>query len=226
MAAEPDIVRLAQTIGEPTRIRMLNLLNEGRALTAKELAYGSGVEPATGTAHLQKLLADTLVVARIQGRHKYFRLASPEVARCLEAMMLVAQPAKPNPCGQREPIQEARFCYDHLAGRLAIEVAAAFVQRKLLVANGNDFALTTKGEAWFLNLGLDVEWLRDSRRKFATQCLDWSERREHLGGALGAAFANELLNRGWIRRHHESRVVSVTKSGVNGLRSALGVQWK
>ena len=225
MTAEPDLTRLARTIGDPTRVRMLHLLMDGRALNAKELAYGVGVEPATGTAHLQKLLADSLVNVRVQGRHKYFRLASPSVARCLEAMIAVAVPAKNLP-EERTPIQEARFCYDHLAGRLAIEIANALAERKVLRVSGQEFRFTRIGERWCKKSGIDVAALRSSRRQFARTCLDWSERKEHIGGALGSAIAECFVRQGWIKREQDSRVVRVTATGVRALRSQFGIRWR
>lgn len=224
MIAEPDLTRLARTIGDPTRMRMLHLLVDGRALTAKELAYGVGVEPATGTAHLQKLLADSLVASRVQGRHKYFRLSSPQVAHCLEAMLAVARPAE-HASEARLPLQEARFCYDHLAGRLAIELTQSLLSMKLLRLNDQEFLLTRKGERWCDTFGIDLARLRNSRRKFAPQCLDWSERKEHIGGALGAAIGDRFLQEGWIKRQRDSRAVQVTASGVRMLRTKLRVRW-
>jgi len=224
MTVEPDVVRLARTIGDPTRIRMLNLLMEGRALTAKELAYGAGVEPATGTTHLQRLLADSLVVSRVQGRHKYFRLASPNVAHCLESMMSVAIPAKPA-AERRSPIQQARFCYDHLAGRLGVAIAHALVARTILRTTGQQFALSHKGERWCNNFGIDIDALRRSRRQFAPLCLDWSERKEHIGGTLGSAIAQRFLDEGWATRERDSRVVRLSVAGIRGLRSEFGIRW-
>jgi DNA-binding transcriptional ArsR family regulator len=224
MNAEPDVVRLARTIGDPTRIRMLSLLMEGRALTAKELAYGAGVEPATGTTHLQRLLADSLVVSRVQGRHKYFRLASADVARCLESMMSVAIPSKPT--NETKPaIQQARFCYDHFAGRLGVSLAQALVTRNMIEAESQQFTLLRKGELWCKKFGLDLDALRRTRRHFAPQCLDWSERKEHIGGALGAAIAQRFLDEGWARREADARVVRLTKLGVARLRSEFGIRW-
>jgi DNA-binding transcriptional ArsR family regulator len=213
MDVEPDISRISRTIGEPTRIRMLTLLMEGRALTAKELAYGSGVEPATATAHLQRLLADALVVSLNQGRHKYFRLASTQVADCVEALMAVALPAKRTPPEREDPIRVARFCYDHLAGRIGTQITDALVQMKLIALNGEDFVVSKKGARLFAKLGLDLAAVAASRRKFAHVCLDWSERRHHLGGALGAALANHFIHAGWIKRKTGTRAVVVTAIG-------------
>lgn len=226
MEQEPDIETLARTIGDPTRIKMLTLLMEGRALTAKEMAYGAGVEPATATAHLKRLLDDRLVSVAVQGRHKYVRLASPEIAQLMELMMAVAPRAnirRPVPRVE-EKLRHARMCYDHLAGELGIGITDGLVKQGLLRKEEDAFALTKKGVGWFTNLGVDLEKTRGKRRKFASQCLDWSERRDHLGGALGAALAERLIDLGWIARKRNSRAVTVTVSGAAKLREELELQ--
>jgi DNA-binding transcriptional ArsR family regulator len=223
MDAEPDIARLARAIGDATRIRMLNALMEGRALTAKELAYGSDVAPATATAHLSKLEDEGLVTATTQGRHKYFRLASADVAHLIESLTALApQPrnAAPRP---EQPIRVARFCYDHLAGRLGTRLTEALIGRGLLAAADSMFVVTRKGESWFEAFDIDLPRLRRSRRKFAYRCLDWSERRDHLGGALGAAVAQRFVALGWIEKARRSRVVSVTRTGRRELLKRFGV---
>lgn len=215
MEQEPDIETLARTIGDPTRIKMLTLLMDGRALTAKEMAYGAGVEPATATAHLKRLLDDRLVSVAVQGRHKYVRLASPDVAQLMELMMAVAPRAnvrRPVPRVE-EKLRQARMCYDHLAGELGIGITDALVQQGLLRKEEDAFAVTRKGAGWFADLGIDLDRTRGQRRKFASQCLDWSERRDHLGGALGAALAERFVDLGWIARKRNSRAVSVTEAG-------------
>jgi DNA-binding transcriptional ArsR family regulator len=215
MEQEPDIETLARTIGDPTRIKMLTLLMEGRALTAKELAYGAGVEPATATAHLKRLLDDRLVSVAVQGRHKYVRLASPEIAQLMELMMAVAPRAnvrRPVPRVEAT-LRHARMCYDHLAGELGIGITDGLVKQGLLRKEEDAFIVTRKGAGWFDNLGIDLDKTRSQRRKFASQCLDWSERRDHLGGALGAALAERLVDLGWIARKRNSRAVSVTEAG-------------
>lgn len=228
----PDLARLAGTLGDATRIRMLSLLMDGRALTAKELAYGSGVGPATATGHLQRLAADRLVLSTAQGRHKYFRIASPEVALCMEAMLILAPRADGAGDGdasaRQEPIREARFCYDHLAGRLGVAITARLLSGGgLKPAPGGEprYELTAKGEKWFAGMGVDVNAVREQRRRFACPCLDWSERRDHLAGALGAALANAFLAQGWVVREREGRVARVTAAGVRGLKSALRLSW-
>ncbi len=219
-----DLDRLARTIGEPSRIRMLSLLMAGRALTAKELAYGAGVEPATATAHLQRLGADGFIESTAQGRHKYFRLASQQVAQLIESLMALAPPAALRSTRQPHgPICEARFCYDHLAGRLGTGLSDALLQRRLLQHRDGSFALSAAGERWCGAFGIDLAELRRARRRFAHPCLDWSERRDHLGGALGAALAQRLLDLNWIERNRHSRVVGITAAGRDGLVQQFGL---
>lgn len=216
---EPDLPRLARTIGEPTRMGMLALLMEGRALTAKELAYGCGVQPGTATEHLKRLQRDALITSTSQGRHKYYRLATAEVAHAVEALMVVAKPTKVvPPC--RKPtgaMGTARFCYDHVAGELGTRMTTVLLERKFLEINGEAMNVTERGQAWFADFGIDIASLRKRRRRFAYPCLDWSERRDHLGGALGAAMAERMLELGWIDRQKHSRIVSISELGRQAL---------
>jgi len=217
MHAEPDLARIAGTIGDPRRIQMLALLMEGRALTAKELALGAGIEPATATAHLKRLLEDGLLESTAQGRHKYFRFASEQVAQMVESLMRVAPPRKAVPAARTdEPIRAARYCYDHLAGSLGTGLLALMLYKAWLRGDEEDarqLELTPKGEKSLARLGLDIESARERRRLFACRCLDWSERRDHLGGALGAAMAEHFRAARWIERQKHSRVVRITPLG-------------
>lgn len=218
MHAEPDLARLASTVGDPRRIQMLALLMEGRALTAKELALGAGITPATATAHLRRLLDDGLVGATSQGRHKYFRLASEQVAHLVESLMRVAPRRQPEPDQAAEPIRQARYCYDHLAGSLGTGLLALLLRKGWLGNDSSDTAakqleLTPRGSRALSTLGIDLAAARARRRQFACRCLDWSERRDHLGGALGAALAEHLQAARWIERRKHSRVVAVTALG-------------
>jgi DNA-binding transcriptional ArsR family regulator len=223
MDAGPDLSQLARAIGEPTRVRMLTLLMDGRALTAKELAYGAGVTPATATGHLSRLAGESLVRMRPQGRHRYFQLASPEVARCIEALLAIARPTAPG-AGTPEPaLHRARFCYDHLAGKLGTRITASLVERRVLVRKGPDFQPTAMGTSWLRTFGVDAEEAARARRKLAPACLDWSERQDHLGGALGAALAQRLLTERWIRRHPGSRAVAITPAGSAALAHWFGI---
>lgn len=222
MNAEPDLARIAATVGDPRRIQMLALLMEGRALTAKELALGAGVEPATATAHLKRLLEDGLLESASQGRHKYFRFASEHVAQLVESLMRVAPPRKAAPAARDdEPIRAARYCYDHLAGSLGTGLLALMLRKgwlKAAEADTSQLELTARGGKALAQLGVDVEGARGRRRQFACRCLDWSERKDHLGGALGAALAEQFKASQWIERQKHSRVVRITPQGDEAFR--------
>ena len=221
MDAEPDLARIATTIGDPRRIRMLSLLMEGRALTAKELALGAGVEPATASAHLKRLLEDGLLESASQGRHKYFRFASEHVAQLVESLMRIAPPVKAAAARPREaPMRRARYCYDHLAGALGTGLFALMVRKGWVeddTARARQLLVTARGARALRTLGIDVAAAQARRRQFACRCLDWSERRDHLGGALGAALAEHLQAQRWIERSKHSRVVRITAAGELGL---------
>jgi DNA-binding transcriptional ArsR family regulator len=222
MVAAPDVSRVARTIGDPSRLRMLTLLMDGRALTAKELAYGAGIEPATGSTHLQRLVGDGLLTVRTQGRHRYFQLASPEVARCVESLLVVAPAVRAVPRTTPDPLCEARYCYDHLAGRLAIAVTRALTARGTIERREDAFIVTREGTRWFAQLGLDVAAIAAQRRQFAPACMDWSERQDHIGGALGAALAARFEAARWLRRRPESRAVVITPLGRTALKKHFG----
>lgn len=219
MNAEPDLSRIATAVGDPRRIQMLALLMEGRALTAKELSLGTGIEPATATSHLRRLMDDGLVACTAQGRHKYFRLASEQVALLVETLMRVApQRARPLQTANPEPIRQARYCYDHLAGTLGTGLLALMLKKRWLVpqqagADAKVLQASARGSRAFSALGIDLEEAQRRRRQFACRCLDWSERQDHLGGALGAALAERLTGLNWIARKKHSRVVHITPLG-------------
>ncbi|MDB5899545.1 MAG: transcriptional regulator, ArsR family [Ramlibacter sp.] len=225
MDAEPDLARIAATVGDPRRIQMLALLMEGRALTAKELALGAGIEPATASAHLKRLLADGLLESAAQGRHKYFRFASEHVAHLVENLMRVA-PRKPITVRVTtpQPLRRARYCYDHLAGTLGTGLFALILRKGWLkdAAEARQLVLTPRGHKALAAFDVDVDSVQAQRRQFACRCLDWSERRDHLGGALGAALAQQLQTRKWIERRKHSREVRITAAGEAGL-AAFGV---
>ncbi|MEP6824413.1 MAG: winged helix-turn-helix domain-containing protein [Ramlibacter sp.] len=221
LATEPDLARIAATIGDARRIRMLSLLMEGRALTAKELALGAGIEPATATSHLKRLLEDGLLESTAQGRHKYFRFASEHVAHLVESLMRVAPPRMVQPAaGAADPVRAARFCYDHLAGSLGTGLLALMLKKRWLQADRSDarqLQITPLGEKAFAAFGLDLDAARARRRQLACRCLDWSERKDHLGGALGAALAERFKALRWIDRQKHSRLVRITPAGRDGL---------
>jgi len=220
---EPDISSLAALISEPARGRILIALLDGRAFPATDLAQKAGITCQTASSHLAKLTKGRLLQVIPQGRHRYYRIANARVAELLESMARFAprkETCRPEP---KSPIQIARTCYNHLAGSLGVRITEAIVGQGLLREVGRDYQLTRKGAEWFYEFGIDAGALRKSGRVFARQCLDWSERRNHLAGALGSALAEHLFERGWIERVRESRAVRITELGGRELKRRLSV---
>jgi DNA-binding transcriptional ArsR family regulator len=220
---ETDISSLAALISEPTRGRILVALLDGRSLPATELAQRAGITCQTASSHLAKLTEGRLLQVVPQGRHRYYRIANARVADLLESMARFAPREESDRTGPKSPIQIARTCYNHLAGSLGVSITEAIVGRGYLREVGRDYQISKKGVKWFSELGIDIGALRKSGRVFARQCLDWSERRNHLAGALGSALAEHLLERGWIDRIRESRAVRISELGHRELKERLGV---
>jgi len=223
MSMEPDISSLAALISEPARGRILIALLGGRSLPATELAQRAGITCQTASSHLAKLIEGRLLQVIPQGRHRYYRIANARVAELLESMARFAPRKETYRSEPKSPIQIARTCYNHLAGSLGVRITDAIVGLRLLREVGRDYQLTKKGAHWFSELGIDTGALRKSGRIFARQCLDWSERRNHLAGALGSALAEHLFERSWIEHVRESRAVRITELGRRELKRRLGV---
>ena len=226
MNARPNFAPLAALMGDPARSAMLAALVAGRALPATDLAREAGVAPQTASAHLAKLVDGGVLRVERVGRHRYFRLADDDIADLVGRLMAIARrrPGLPRPRHSKaEALRDARTCYGHLAGKLGVAVTRALVKRRLLVAEGSDFRVTRKGAAFFAELGLDLAKLKASRRALARQCLDWSERRPHLAGALGAGLASQCFERGWLERARDGRQVFVTDPGRQALRELLAI---
>lgn len=232
MAANParttnlDISKIGKLLGDPSRVEMISSLIDGRSLTARELAHGAGVSASTASFHLAKLVDAGLLAVLSQGRHHFYRVASPEVGGAIQALLRIAPSGKAKPAARRKTqVCFARTCYGHLAGVLGLAVAEALQAKGLIEASGEtDFLMTAKGERFFVKLDLDLDGLQTGRRLFARQCLDWSERKPHLGGALGQAVTESLVKRKWLRKKTGSRELQVTKEGQAGLRKLLGIK--
>ena len=220
---EPRIARVAAMVADPARSRMLSRLLSGEWATAGELARTASVTPATASQHLAKLVDAAFVTAEPRGRHRYFRLASPEIAHLLEALALVAEPGDDDrgwsqPGHQR--LRAARCCYGHLAGRLGVALFDSMLREQRLQACANGFELTAEGRRWLSDMQMSIPEPQRGRR-FAYACLDWSERRDHLAGSLADAVLIHFVDRGWLRRNAD-RAVDVTPRGQTQLVSKLG----
>jgi DNA-binding transcriptional ArsR family regulator len=244
MTGDADIAAIGALLGDRSRCRLLSALTDGRALAAGVLAAEAGVAASTASEHLSKLLDAGLVQVEIHGRHRYYRLSGPRVALLIE---LLAELAPPEPVrSMREgtrahAVRRARYCYDHLGGRLGVSLMSALIERGVLAggdgrfdptggdrlsAPGHDaeYELTEEGADELRDFGLDVDRLRSGRRALIRYCLDWSEQRHHLAGALGAALAQRLFELAWIERAPRGRAVLITEAGTAGLRQTFGIE--
>ena len=227
-SADASACSIAAAIGEPARARMLYCLTDGRARTSTELAIVADVSPSTASVHLQRLVTRRLVKVFAQGKHRYYSLEGPNVAAALEALSVLAGGTNntfvPNTPG---PLRAARTCYDHIAGSLGVTLHDRIRTMGWLAddsKDGRSYGLTPRGEKGLRVLGVDVDATRALRRRFAFACVDWSERRPHLGGALGAALLGVALKRKWVTQELDSRALSVTLLGRREMLARFGLQ--
>jgi DNA-binding transcriptional ArsR family regulator len=226
LSSQPSIAEVAALVGNPARANVLLALLDGRALTATELAYAAGVSPQTTSGHLAKLAEARLLVVAKQGRHSYYRLASPLIGRMLEGIMAVAADGPPRYRPRwrgDDALRTARTCYDHLAGRLGVALADALVARDQVVLSDDGGVVTPAGEEFLRGFGIDVHATAPARRAFCRPCLDWSERRPHLAGILGAALATRCLALGWVTRVRDTRAVAIPPKGRAGFAETFGI---
>lgn len=223
---DANIASPAALIGDPVRAAMLQALQDGRAQPAGALAWAAGVTAQAASNHLSKLVEGRLLSVEREGRHRYYRLASAEVAHAIEALSAIAAPVRSLEV-PRSPkaraLRDARCCYGHLAGRLGVKVAEALVARGLLTPTGDKlYDVPDEGRAWFGELGIEVAAL-SSPRGVARQCLDWTERRHHLAGPLGVKLLAAMSARCWLVLEAQGRAVRLTPEGATALRDLLGV---
>jgi DNA-binding transcriptional ArsR family regulator len=226
MKVGPDIATVAALLGDPARANMLTALLSGQALTAGELAREAGVTAQTASSHLAKLEAGGLLGQRKQGRHRYYALSGEDVAGVLEALMgLAARTGHTRVrTGPKEPaLRRARVCYDHLAGDMAVAMLEHLVARGLIAEQDEALTLTPLGKTFMEALGLDLPALAVARRPLCKGCLDWSVRRTHLAGSLGAALLDRFYGLGWASREPGTRLVSFTPRGLEAFREIFGV---
>lgn len=228
-AADDVASAIAAAIGEPARARMLFCLADGRARTATELALVGNVTPSTASTHLNRLSGHDLVRVVVQGKHRYYRLASPEVGSVLEGLSVLAG-RNGGAVARNVPdhLRAARSCYDHIAGSLGVALHDRLIALEWIVPSehGKDdsYDVTPKGTTALEALGLNLDEARAARRRFAFGCLDWTERRAHVGGALGAALLALALERKWVARQRGDRALQVTASGRRALLAQFGLR--
>ena len=230
MRVEPNIAPVAALFGEPSRAAILTVLLDGRALPAGELAGVAGINPTAASGHLSKLVTGGLLAVEVDGRHRFYRLANPTVATVIEDLaQLSGRPAifnLPQLSPSARALRQARTCYDHLAGQLAVAIAATLESRGWLVrGEGKRYAIGSEaGRQWFANQGINFQTIKPGRYGLARQCLDWTERRPHLAGPVGAQLLARWRERGWLKRGKgQSRLVEVTALGRRRLRQELGL---
>jgi DNA-binding transcriptional ArsR family regulator len=221
---EADVAAAAALLAEPARAALVVALTENEALPASALAAHAGIAPSTASEHLRRLVDGGFLVSRKNGRHRYFSLADPAVAAAIEALAIVA-PQPPvrslREATKSELIRSARTCYDHLAGRLGVALAAALEKQEVVVRRNDGYELGHRAEATCDELGIDLTALQAQRRPIVRSCLDWSERELHVAGALGAALADRFFELEWIRRREGNRSIEVVEDGA---LAGLGVE--
>ncbi|HEY3740319.1 MAG TPA: helix-turn-helix transcriptional regulator [Bryobacteraceae bacterium] len=224
--ADHAVSGIAAAIGEPARARILYCLLDGRARTSTELAVVAGVSPSTASVHLQRLMEKRLVKVFAQGKHRYYSLEGASVATALEALSVLAGGSRPafTPSTPNR-LRAARTCYDHIAGTLGVALHDRFQALRWLSCDDEDhsYDLTAAGLKGLETLGIDVDEVRGQRRRFAYACVDWSERRPHLGGAVAAAVLNVALKRNWVLQDLDSRALTITRAGRREMQSRFGI---
>lgn len=213
---EDQFIKAAGLIGDATRASIMWTLLDGRAFTATELSIAVNTSPQNISMHLAKLLEANLLCVEKQGRHKYYRFFSKEVAYVIEAMAnLIPKPefSSKKKTENYPPIKFCRTCYDHLAGKMGVALADSLLEQKIITENNNSFEISPEGEKWFSNFGINLEEAQKQKRIFLKPCLDWSERRNHIAGSVGTLLLNKMLEQDWIRRTADSRAIIITGNG-------------
>ncbi|GKU77314.1 helix-turn-helix transcriptional regulator [Paenibacillus sp. L3-i20] len=224
MKVHSNAALIASLVSEASRAAILTVLLDGRFHAAGELAYMAGIQPQTASFHLAKMVNANVVTVQKQGRHRYYGIQSPEVADVMESLLSIAPPVEIKSLKQSsedKALRLARTCYDHLAGSLGVQLTNALLTMGVLHEEKDNFIVTEQGKIFLTNFEIDLESSMKKRRSFSHKCLDWSERRHHLAGALGNALLERLLQLNWVKRMPKTRAIQITPEGLIGLREVF-----
>ncbi|WP_099156834.1 ArsR/SmtB family transcription factor [Virgibacillus ndiopensis] len=226
MKANANVAKVATLVSDSSRAAILTILLDGRFHPVSDLAYMVGITPQTASYHLAKMTQANVIDVESQGRHRYYGISNQEIAQVMESFLQVAPPVEIKSLKQsneEKALRHARTCYDHIAGNLGVKLKTSLMNQQFLVEKDNEFHITSDGEIFFNTIDIDTNKLKKKRRMFCSKCLDWSERRHHIAGALGNAMLEKFLELEWIERVPKSRALKITALGGNGLNEMFGV---
>ncbi|MCV9951985.1 winged helix-turn-helix domain-containing protein [Paenibacillus sp. BT-177] len=227
MSTKSNVAMIASLVSEPSRAAILTALLDGRFHTASELAHMAGIKPQTASFHLAKMIEAQVVTVEKQGRHRYYGIQDPEVAQVMESLLSIAPPVPIKSfkqASENEAIRLARTCYDHVAGHLGVQIMSFFIQRGILSEDQDGLHITQQGEIFFADFQIDLKNTRQKRRSFSHKCLDWSERRHHLAGALGSALLDRLFELHWVEHLPTTRAIRITAEGKRGFKEVFSIE--
>ncbi|TQR97483.1 ArsR/SmtB family transcription factor [Paenibacillus ottowii] len=227
MSTKSNVAMIASLVSEPSRAAILTALLDGRFHTASELAHMAGIKPQTASFHLAKMTEAQVVTVEKQGRHRYYGIQDPEVAQVMESLLSIAPPVPIKSfkqASENEAIRLARTCYDHIAGYLGVQIMSFFIQKGILSEDQDGLHITQQGEIFFADFQINLKNTRQKRRSFSHKCLDWSERRHHLAGALGKALLDRLFELHWIEHLPTTRAIRITADGKRGFKEVFEIE--
>ncbi|MFW9335763.1 ArsR/SmtB family transcription factor [Paenibacillus polymyxa] len=227
MSTQSNVAMIASLVSEPSRAAILTALLDGRFHTASELAHMAGIKPQTASFHLAKMTEAQVITVEKQGRHRYYGIQDPEVAQVMESLLSIAPPVpikSLKQASENEAIRLARTCYDHVAGHLGVQIMSFFMQKGILSEDQDGLHITQQGEIFFADFQINLKNTRQKRRSFSHKCLDWSERRHHLAGALGSALLDRLFELHWVEHLPTTRAIRITAEGKRGFKEVFSIE--
>ncbi|MGS5018228.1 ArsR/SmtB family transcription factor [Paenibacillus sp. JJ1683] len=227
MSTQSNVAMIASLVSEPSRAAILTALLDGRFHTASELAHMAGIKPQTASFHLAKMTEAQVITVEKQGRHRYYGIQDPEVAQVMESLLSIAPPVPIKSfkqASENEAIRLARTCYDHVAGHLGVQIMSFFMQKGILSEDQDELHITQQGEIFFADFQINLKNTKQKRRSFSHKCLDWSERRHHLAGALGSALLDRLFELHWVEHLPTTRAIRITAEGKRGFKEVFSIE--